>query len=455
MIDVINYIYMLFTVLLAISLLLLLLSKGDVFNPSFLMSITMTLSVFFAMVNVDRWDLHVGSMTCFIIISGIIAFSIGGSWCSYKLNLIGSHNIEVDDLKHYAPYRINVCILFSLSLIMLVLCYFSLHELYELSVLLGNDAGYANMISVVRPAIEEHRVVLSRWMNYRQLFAQIIAYFYLYIIIYNVIFTGLKKNQLLMLIPVCLYIPFIILSTGRMALMIMIIYCVVTIAILYQKKYGQSIKVRIKLFGILSISGIVFVVAFFLFGFFTGKVIGENRTPFIIISHYAGLSIPALDTLLSRSIIVSDYIGSNTMLGIYRIANVLGMHLPEVQIFLPFTQFNNIDTNVYTAIGRYICDFGYLGMMMVMWILGVLYTSLYSLVMSSKIRPLLIILYATYSFPLFLSSIDERFFLDIIGTSLIYTIIVSWILYQLLLSKNMFHLCKGVCRTSGNENKGS
>ncbi|WP_427114298.1 O-antigen polymerase [Megasphaera sueciensis] len=422
------------------------------FNPSFIMSITMTASVFFAMINVERWDLHVESKTCFAIISGIIAFAIGGVWCSYRLNSIRAR-IEFNSVKHYFPYQINGYILFILSSIMLVLCYFSLNELYELSVLLGNDAGYAHMISVVRPAIEEHKIVLSRWMNYRHLLAQSITYFYLYIIIYNAIFTGFKRNQLLMLIPVCFYIPFIILTTGRMALMIMIIYCVVTIGVLYPKKYGQSIKVRLKLLGILSMAGLFFTIVFLLLGFFTGKVIGENRTPFIIFSHYAGLSIPALDALLNKSIIVSNYIGSNTMLGIYRIANGLGMHLPEVQIFLPFTQFNHIDTNVYTAMGRYICDFGYIGMMMVMWILGVLYTSLYTLVMSNKVRPFLIILYATYSFPLFLSSIDERFFLDILGTSLIYTIIISLILYQLLLSENTFNLYKGVCKASGNKNK--
>ncbi len=449
MINTVNYMYILFIILIFMSIFLLLLNKGDFLNPSFLISITMTVSVFFAMLNIERWDLYIGMKTCIVIISSIFSFSVGGIWCAYKLNLSDSE-VKFENPHQNKLCAINIHTLIILSVIMIILGYFSFRELYELSVSLGNDSGYDNMIRVVRMAIENHQVTLSRWMNYRQLLAQLIAYFYIYIIVYNVILNGFKWNRLLSLIPVFLYIPFIIMTTGRMSMMIMIIYSIMIIAVLYRKKHGDLVETKIKLFGILIAIGCVALLGFLLLGFFTGKTVSSDRTPFVIFSHYAGLSIPALDVLLNQPSVISGYIGGSTFLGIYRIADTLGMGWPEVQTFLPFTQFNNIDTNVYTAVGRYFYDFGYFGMLTIMWILGVLYTGLYYFVIHGKLKPFFLILYAAYSFPLFLSSIDERFFLDIVGTSFVYTVAVSWILYRLLIYGNISDSHKGTCGVNDN-----
>lgn len=446
MIDTVNFVYVLFVILSLLSCFFLFIYKGDFLAPSFLVSVTMTISVFFAMVNVNRWDLHVGIETVTVIISSIMAFGAGGIWCSChctpaKFNIILSDQVS---------YKINNYILLFLSMTMIVLCYLSFQEIYTLSVLLGNTEGYRNIISVVRPAIERHQIELSRWMNYRHLLAQLIAYFYIYIFSFNTIFCGFSWRELKVLVPVMLFIPFIILTTGRMALMILIIYSVLIIAILYQKKHGSTVKIKVRLLWIFVLASGIFAVLFFLLGTFTGKTVSADRTPFVIISHYAGLSIPALDVFLNEPMVVSDHIGSNTLLGVYRVINRFGLHLQEVQIFLPFTQFNGIDTNVYTAMRRYIQDFGYAGTMIIMWLLGTFYTGFYCFIMRKGASPLAIILYAMYAFPLFLSSIDERFFLDVISTSLFYTICISWVLYHLLL-KNPLILYKKVRKGNGNE----
>ena len=450
MIDNVNFVYVLFAILLLLSCLFLFVYRGDFLAPSFLMSATMTISTFFAMVNVNRWDLHVGIATSIVIISSIIAFGAGGIWCS---SCYAHSNFNVT-ISNQVPYKINNYVLTFLSIVMIVLCYFSFREMYALSVLLGNTEGYRNIIRVVRLAIEGHQIHLSRWMNYRHLLAQLIAYFYIYIFSFNTIFCGFKWREIRSLVPVLLFIPFIILTTGRMALMILLIYSVMLIAILYQKKNGSTVKIKAKLFWIFSLTGGIFVLLFFLLGIFTGKTISADRTPFIIISHYAGLSIPALDVFLNQPTVVSNHIGSNTLLGVYRAINHFGLHLPEVQIFLQFTQFNGINTNVYTAMRRYIQDFGYVGTVIIMWLLGTLYTGFYCFITKKDTSPLAIILYAIYVFPLFLSSIDERFFLDIIGTSLFYTIGVAWALYHLLL-KNSLNLYKEVLTKNDNEYQNS
>lgn len=436
-----NYIYMLFFILLSISLFCLLFDKGDFLTPRFLISGTMTLSILFAMVQVDVWNLQVGIDACIAIIGGVLSFIVGGLYVSYSFSEKIDNTDKKDDINSY--FKVNIKVLLLLSFFVAVFCYLNFRELYVLSLTLGNTTGYMGMIHTVRVAMEGHIVELSRWMNYRQLIAQMIAYFYIFIFSYNTINNGFKLKNCVLFLPIILYMPIVILTTGRMALMIMIIYSFVISGILFFKRLGHNFHTTLKVFVLICLLCILFVFLFLLLGEITGKGINSDRSIFTIISHYVGLSIPALNTLLNQPEVVSVNIGDSTFLGIYRILTRFGMQLPEVQIFLPFVKFYNIDTNVYTAIGRYVHDFGYTGMILIMWILGVIYTAMYEYVLKEKTHNLYLILYATYSFPLFLSSIDERFFLDIVGTSFVYTVILSMVLYYVLLKNNYIILNQG------------
>lgn len=58
-------------------------------------------------------------------------------------------------------------------------------------------------------------------------------------------------------------------------------------------------------------------------------------------------------------------------MGIYNNLNSLGADLPKVKAFLPFVDFGGINTNVYSIAGRYILDYGFVGMVLLMSILGI------------------------------------------------------------------------------------
>ena len=113
----------------------------------------------------------------------------------------------------------------------------------------------------------------------------------------------------------------------------------------------------------------------------------------------------------------------------------LGFDFPNVKIFLPFTEFNGINTNVYTAEWRYVKDFGITGMMAIMWLLGVFYSTFYNWLKYSETGIYGLLLYGTISYPLFLSSIDERFFLDLFGTSIIYIALVLFVTKKILIDR--------------------
>ena len=419
-----------FFIILLIFLLILLiflnfLFKFDWFEPSITITFAMFLSVFLAYVNMYRWAYNISFITFLSISLGYFSFSLGSIYVFYilfyktkQMNFICNYKTKFFD---------NNILLLIVSLIMLFLTYFSFKEIYNLSLSLGNKDGIYGIIKTVRYALEQHQIYsLGRWMTYRLLIAQTLAYTYIYMFFYKIFFDKFKIIDIKFLVPGILFFPFMIFTTGRMELMKFSIFITVIIVILYKKKYGNFFNKNIKLNFVLIIFATIFISLFFAFGNFTGKVITKNRPPLVILSHYGGLSVPALDVALNQTFVEDNYIGQNTLVNVYRLIEKFGVTLPKVEYFLPFVHFKGINTNVYTAIGRYIKDFGYLGMAIIMFIIGILYTFFYhkSLKESSH---LISILYASLCFPLFLSSIDERFLLDIFGMPLIYDIVLFYV----------------------------
>ena len=421
----------LIAVLMLLLILLLLYFKFEVLQPAVLMVGTMLGSVLLAFLSVDRWELQFGMLGFTAITIAMFCFSVGSVWCGKFYN----DKDLIEQRKFFGLFNrdVNGKVFIVLLIVMAVLAWFSFSEMENLATSLGNRNGYLGIIKTIRPAIEQHKVVLSRWMNYRHVIAQMIAYSYLYVFIRETLIKPWRVKTVVFLLPVVFYLPFVILTTGRMALICLVIYAIAVTGILYEKKYGGTLKSRVRMICGTVFGGVLFVMLFFVLGNFTGKTINADRTPMVILSHYAGCSIPALDYLLNQISTETVNVGETTFVGIYRILNRLGMNLPEVQIFLPFVQFSGIDTNVYTAEGRYIRDFGYVGMAGIMGLLGVGYTYLYEKAKRSS-SMVFHVVYASVCYPLFLSSIDERFFLDIVGTAVLYLIVLAWGLNHIIFS---------------------
>lgn len=430
----VNIMYELFISWICIAIFIFCIFKFDILEPSLIIVLTTGISIFFAVISIERWNLSVGMKTWFCLIGALLSFVLSSYWC-FK-TIFKNKKCKINDIKKI--YIVDNFKLILSIILMLILVYFSVKEVYELSLALGNTNGYSNMIKVVRPVIESNTVSFSRWMSYRQLIAQVISYCYIFIFIFNVIYDKFSIFYLKFLIPLIIYIPFLILTTGRMSLLTLVIYIAVLSILLYQKKKGYSMKSKMKSIGILIVAGICFISLFLIFGNFTGKVITDERTPLVILSHYAGLSIPALDVGLNEVFVENGYIGSTTLNGIYRSLNSIGFDGVSVQLFLPFVKFDGIDTNVYTAEYRYVKDFGYIGMFAIMWILGAIYTILYNIVKFISNNEFLYIIYSSIIYPLFLTSIDERIFLDLIGTSIVYLLFSMFIGYKLIICNSRY-----------------
>ena len=415
----------LFLVLIAITSTAVIRFRFDFMQPSVIVAAMMTLSTFFSLLMIEQWQLSMSINGFVLITSSVLAFVVGGMFAQRCLER-PAMQIDTDFCYAIGNWKLRLTVIFMLTMVAL-----NIQSIYELSILHGNQSGYSNMLATLRPLIERNELVFDRWISYRNQIAQMIACVFWYFFAFNMIFA--RVNQPKLLLPVLCYIPFPILTTARLAMFFFAAYLITVSVFLYQKKHQFTLKSKLNALKYLLGSGAIFIAVFFLIGMLMGKTVSTERTPFIILAHYVGLSIPALDVLTHQTVIETTGVGAHSLHGVYRVLQKFDEDLPTVPLFDPFVRFVGIDTNVYTALGHYFLDFGYLGTILIMWILGASYTLFYLFVKRrEKNFALPLILYGVFCYPLFLSSISERVFFDFLSTTPIYAIIL------LLICKKIF-----------------
>lgn len=183
--------------------------------------------------------------------------------------------------------------------------------------------------------------------------------------------------------------------------------------------------------------GVIFLSFFFALGTLSGKVSAGGRSVYEILVHYMGLSMPAFSVFLEQVRVENAYIGSTTLIGIYNNLNRLGAGLPPVKVFLPFIRFNGIDTNVYTMMARYITDYGFIGMHLIMVFIGMFYVTFYDYIrfVSKKIE--WVPYYGFLPITLFFAMNDERFLSQILSTTTLYNFALFYLIFKISVHRTM------------------
>ncbi len=403
----------------------------DLLQPTGIFFATMTMSLLLGVCSMERWGLYVGPDTSIVFLGGMFSFLLGAVFLHDSFLKGNSVSGKKSEQIIFGTYKIPSVVVIGCTLLVLVLAFVSGKELYELSVSLGNQDGMSNMIKTLRYPLERGEIRFSRWHSYREVISEAIAISFLYVFVNNIIAgVGKRMEHVFLLFPVMAYIPFFILSTGRRSMVHFVISGLILGGILYQQKYGDSREVQKRILKLLLILGFFSVGMYFLFGFLTGKVSIGGRDSFTIISHYGGLSVPALEQYVSSIRVENQYVLQNTMMGIYGNLNVLGADLDVGRRFLPFVKFegvDTIDTNVYTNFYRFLADYSFPGLLIVMFLSGVGFTYTYDWLKENK-SPTLLVTYAYFGYIPFFLFIDDTI-LGLIKTHTIYLYCAIYVVF--------------------------
>lgn len=419
-------IYLLFFILLSSLGILVLFSNNDILKPPIVLIATFSFATFLASLYTPIWNLPMHGVTVGVICFELAVFCVG-SLLTEKMYPKSKRYIKRSVT---LTYDIANKWIFLLSIIIVIMLFFNYMELLEISFKYTASTDLGIIIHTVITHLQAGDDSFSRWYSYRSIFIKSASYICIYIFIKNLIEGVPFKRFMALLLPIFLFIPYVIFTAGRQQFIYLFIYILVIGIILYQEKYFFDKAVFIKVLGVVSVAFICFLVAFYGTGMLSGKIGINNSNPLRVVAHYAGTNISAFDVFLHTIYPVNSYIGSTTLIDVYAKLHAFSPDIPKFRMYvLEFTYFDGITTNVYTALRRYIQDYGYIGCSLIMFWLGAFYTYFYNYVKYARNSDFSLILFASFYYPVFLLFREERFMTSILSTSSIYVIGSLYIFY--------------------------
>lgn len=402
-------------------------SEHDIFHPWLIVTVSFLGCTILAMLNLDYWQYGFHANTCLVIMAAIMCFGLGSALASYALGT--KSNSKMPEF----PIQVLEVLPIIVGVFMLVLAVVSAVELHKISVAYGNTDGYLGMIGAVRRLIEARVIAAPRITAYCGLISLSAATCFMYVYLHNLIYFGRRYTSMALLLPVATYFPHVILSTERAGFMVIILVALTMAGVMYQQRYGSSARNNLRLATVMGIAALCFFGMFFLAGSLTWKGISAERGPFHIISHYGGAQIPALDAYLN-SVEQPDslWIGMHSLTGVYGNMRSMGVDVPNDGFIFDFVAFNNVDTNTYTALRRYIQDYGFVGMGLICFLLGLVYTSVYYHLKKGRLGGFALMLYALLSWPLFTMGRTDNFLTGVLSSRTVYMSLMLWGWYWLI-----------------------
>lgn len=385
--------------------------------------------------NYQIWgDIH--WLTVLVIFYALIAFSLGSFFGknvqqTYKKSVIRYRSNPITNNIHFALWFV-IC----MNTFMIIVAYYYYKFMYSNSLIGGNAGGYMHMFSYARMALSGDEFLpmgigLSTAIKISFGFAHVQTY----LVIQDFVNKGRKSIRINDFFSICIFLVHTILSGGRTKMLYFIVYIIVVLVVSYRNK-ARWTNIRQK-------SGVKYILLGIIIGLtlfwvidktVRGSVYGTEFTIWGQLSKYISSPIYALDNYLQNPTYMLDFRQTETMYPLISILNKLGAKIPFINNALEFTSFGKSETvitNIYTAIRRYVHDFGFLGLFLSMFIQGILYEKSYLVVKKNNLSGLGLVMYAILVYPVAFYFIEERFLNDLFTLTMIFQVICVIIFWKI------------------------
>lgn len=423
--------YLFFT-LIALTILFLCINKSDFLAPEVIVAATFSLCTFFSFLYTDTWHLPMHVNTVIVIVVEILFFAIGSYMgrLPYSFENVQPSIVPEKKLWRIRPYSMDNLVFFSLILVSVLFVFQNYRESMLLAAQVTDSSLVGDRLLAMVNGLQNGTISFSRWHSYRTVFLKSLAYVTFYGYIYNVIFLKKEVTDCRLLVPMLLYAFSIFWNGGRQGYIYITLYVLLVTFILYLIHNKYSTKSLSKILAVGAVAFIGFLFVFVGIGYLNGKI-SSDMSITRVLAHYIGTNINALDYFINSYYPSSTYVGSMTLTNFYGKLRILDPSIPVFRGYnTNFVEFSGITTNVYTALMRYINDYGYTGCSAIMFLLGLLSSSCYHFIKTRKIIGYPLILYSSFVYPIFLLCREERFFMEVVSTTSVYFVVLSWIFYR-------------------------
>lgn len=400
--------------------------KKDILSPFVIVVAMYLLSSLIAGIYMKEWQFSLSYFTVILIITALFVFGIG------ELIARKTCDIVIKPLsKGKEEKRIDVPII--VLLIIIVVFFFCLlvaiQETYALSVKGGNTEGYSAMMTYARKMTLESGYSRSRIMNHMMVFTKAVAFILGWVWINNFVYKKIKlsDNLCLVAIAVSFGIQAIASASRGFAIDWVAYFCLLYFLKVSKANGWKNINpIRIIILGVVAI--LTFMIIFVLLGLLANRFGGSKIID--TIAFYLGMSIPSLDHFVKTFTLEVRNFGEETLYGIYAILNKFELSSLDLSRHLEFVDFNGVSGNVYTSLRRYIHDYGYIGLYIVQFYIGVFYGFFYNLV-RKRSNEVLLVGYSVLAYSLVMQGIDEILisnYISISGVNLYLYMLVAYFL---------------------------
>lgn len=401
-------------------------SKRDIMSPTFILSVLFLASNLFAIVGNVKWKVTINPDLLFVFFVGMLALYLGElivlAFAKGKKVLKRNFHNQEDRIDISFNKMMSIIIINSIILVLY----------FRRLVQMASSIGYSGsmLLKYVRVATITEGIKAGAAFTIFLGLISASGYFCIYIIIHNILIAKTKpfsSRNLIYYVPIIQQIIRSIIGGARNGLISIVVVVFACSIIQYQGDIKKVKMSKILVFGSIALCG--FLILFTNLGKLTGKTTVDNFTDTIFI--YAGSSIVAFSAWLDKGLIgTSNVFGGESFWGIRYLMNMIFPSIHVDSKFLEMTWFaDGTKTNIYTAFRSYLFDFGWSGLLLIMFLIGFIFNISYKITKKHH-NPFLTVLYAyflyNYIYILFTPSITSNLF----TSSQIFSVFWMLIIYK-------------------------
>lgn len=403
----------------------------DLMAPAFIFCVMYTFSIGSALINRKRWGLEISVKTFTIYTVGLLIFILVNLTCKY----IFSKDRQVF-LKSESIQRININYTFTLVLVVI--------SIITIYMWIKNVKIIAGVSVSLGQIMEAYRLKTSYSVNadvsmpgYITQLAKIViasGYVYGFIFINNVLSKDFKRRDILLLIPVLLYVIMSIYDSNRLnflqiaATFVVYYYLLASTDSNFNKKAGKFLCKLLILFSLL-------LLVFYSVRLLVGREGSKDTGLIEYITMYSGGPLKLFDMFIRDPIHSTDVWGKETFISLNGNLNDLGIiNIPKYLGHKEFRSYNGIGLgNVYSAYREWYADFGMTGVVVLQSIFATFFSIFYYTLKSvgyTKHR-FALIMYGYMAATIFLHPIDDQFFRMFVSIGFLIYVVIFYAIYMM------------------------
>lgn len=411
-----NLIYALLLFEIFLFLIAYCLSERDIMSPSVVMCAMFIISTIFAIMNIENWKINYSPDAVLILVSGMVAFIAAEAFLHALIKRRTAYTTKINRVEPTSIIISKEILLFAVILDVIVLSWFFI-EICRIVAAYGYVVSGADIFGKYRTIItsltrrSDSKVALTGTiLNQLIKLVHAMGYASLYVVLNNW-FAGRKKKKEYVLHGVIIAASVLsyVMEGSRGNILQILSAALIEWYIIWHRKVGWNkvLTGKVVLVGLLCI--LIGMPVFY--GSLSWMGRSTNKTMLRYIGFYVGGSIQLFDLYLKSNITKPKVFGEESLVGVLRLLNDLGLELDIRNSNLDMIRLDEFSRgNVYTFFRRPLHDFGFVGML----IFTVFVSWLFAWIYYGKIKwkhtrhtPYWIMLYGYLFYWIVMMSIDQ------------------------------------------------